>query len=107
MIASGGNPGAGSGWVVVDSVVLAAVVVLELVVDELVELCVLVEVELDVWVLPLDVVVDDSVVEEDVVDEVVVEVVLLICMSIDVPQCTSVPSDPAAQPSSDAMKLAL
>jgi hypothetical protein len=33
---------------VVDSVVLAAVVVLELVVDELVELCVLVEVELDV-----------------------------------------------------------
>jgi len=48
MIASGGNPGAGSGSVVVDSVVLAAVLVRELVVDELVELCVLVEVELDV-----------------------------------------------------------
>jgi hypothetical protein len=89
--------------VVVDSVVFAAVVVLELVVDELVELCVLVEVELDVWVLPLDVVVDDSVVDE----EVVVEVVLSICMSIDAPQCTSVPNVPAAQPSSDAMKLAL
>jgi len=58
-------------------------------------------------VLPLDVVVDDSVVEEDVVDEVVVEVVLFISMSIDAPQCTSVPNCPAAQPSSEAMKLAL
>jgi hypothetical protein len=80
---------------------------LELVVDELVELPelpVLVDVELDVAVL--DVAVDELVVELEAA--LVVElVVLVVCMSIEWPQCTSVPCHPAAQPSSDAMKLAL
>jgi hypothetical protein len=96
MIASSGKPGTGAGTNVLVVVVLAVVLLeLELIVDELVELPVLVEAELDVVVLPVDVAVDELVVELDV------------CMSIEVPQCTSVPSDPAAQPSSDAMKLAL
>jgi hypothetical protein len=92
MMASSGKPGTGAGTNVVVVAVLAVVVLeLELIVDELVELEVLVEVELDVVMLPVDVVVDE----------------LVVSMSIEVPQCTSVPSDPAAQPSSDAMKLAL
>lgn len=97
MIASSGNPGSpGSGTIVVVSVVLVSSVVLELVSDELVEL--------DVSLLTVDVVVADSVVAEDVVVEVLVVVV---SMSILCPQLTSVPNQPAAQPSSDAMKLAL
>jgi hypothetical protein len=105
MIASTGKPGTGEGTNVV--VVLAVVVLelkLELVVDELVELPVLVEVEPDVAVL--DVEVDELVVELEVV--LVVELVVLeVSMSIEWPQCTSVPCHPAAQPSSEAMKLAL
>jgi hypothetical protein len=103
MIASTGKPGTGEGTNVLVVVVLAVVLLeLELIVDELVELPVLVEAELDVVVLPVDVVVDELV--EDVVVELVV---LVVSMSIEVPQCTSVPCHPAAQPSSDAMKLAL
>ena len=101
MIASKGKPGSpGRGTTVLVSVVLVSVVALELVEDVVLELVDSVA-EDDVLELV------DSLVEEDVVDEVVVEVVLVISISIDVPQCTSVPNDPAAQPSSDAMKLAL
>jgi hypothetical protein len=103
MTASSGKPGSGRGIAVIVSVVPISVVMLELISDELVEVSVLVVVELDVSVLMVDAV--DSLV--DVADDVVVEVVLVVSMSIPVPQCTSIPKSPAAQPSSVARKLAL
>jgi hypothetical protein len=103
--ASSGKPGSGRGIAVIVSVVPISVVMLELISDELVELSVLVAVELDVSVLMIDVV--DSVVDEVEASNVVVEVVLVVSMSIPVPQCTSIPKSPAAQPSSVARKLAL
>jgi hypothetical protein len=84
MTASSGKPGSGRGIAVFVSVVPVHVLMLELISDELVELSVLIVVELDVSVLMIDVV--DSVVDEDVADVVVVEVVLVVCMSIPVPQ---------------------
>lgn len=105
MIASSGKPGSGRGIAVFVSAGPVHVVMPEVISDELVELSVLTVVKLDVSVLRVEVA--DPVAKEDVADVVVVEVVLAISMSIPVPQCTSIPKSPAAQPSSAARKLAL